>query len=192
MPIGTALKRSVPKQLSPPNRDFYRLADVLTAEKEVTMPAQTRFDEFQSTARAPARLSVRNQAFYCRARSDSCAEAALRRLNVAGFAILVLSAAAVVAQCFGAFADEVPTFDLRKTCKADVMAYQGTASGQASNSNCHSSEQEARTTLVSQWAQFSLASKRECVLLQGDAAGPQSYVELLTCLQMASPDQNFK
>ena len=88
--------------------------------------------------------------------------------------------------------DEVPTFDLRKTCKADVLPYQATASGQASNSNCHSSEQDARTTLVSQWTQFSPASKRECVLLQGDAASPQSYVELLTCLQMASPDQKFK
>jgi hypothetical protein len=29
------------------------------------------------------------------------------------------------------------------------------------------------------------------VQLQGDAAGPQSYVELLTCLQMAS-DKKFK
>ena len=192
MPIATALKRSIPKQLPPPNSDFYRLADVLTAEKEVTMPAQTRFDGPQPSAHPTARLTVMNRAFYCRARTHSCAEAALRRLNVAGFAILVLSAAAVVAQCFAAFADEVPTFDLRKTCKADVLAYQGTASGQASNSSCHSSEQEARTTLVSQWTQFSPASKRECVLLQGDAAGPQSYVELLTCLQMASPDQNFK
>ena len=133
-----------------------------------------------------------NRAFYCRARADSCAESALRRLNVASFAILVFGAAAVVAQSFAAFADEVPTFDLGKTCKADVLAYQGTASGQASNTGCLRSEQEARTTLVSQWTQFSSASKRECVLLQGDAAGPQSYVELLTCLQMASPDQKFK
>jgi len=127
-----------------------------------------------------------------RARVDCCAEAALRRLNIASFAILVVGAAAVVAQSFAALADEVPTFDLRKTCKADVLAYQGTASDQASNTGCLRSEQEARTTLVSQWTQFSPASKRECVQLQGDAAGPQSYVELLTCLQMASPDQKFK
>ena len=133
-----------------------------------------------------------NRAFYCRTDADSCAEAALPRLNVANFAMLVVGAAAVVAQSFAAFADEVPTFDLRKTCKADVLAYQGTASGQASDTGCLSSEQAARTTLVSQWTQFSPASKRECVLLQGDAAGPQSYVELLTCLQMASPAQQFK
>src|SRR5215813_3407480 len=71
-----------------------------------------------------------------RARVDCCAEAALRRLNIASFAILVVGAAAVVAQSFAALADEVPTFDLRKTCKDDVLAYQGTASGQASNTGC--------------------------------------------------------
>ena len=133
-----------------------------------------------------------DRAFYCRARAVSCAKAAPRRLNVASFAMLVVGTTAVVAQSFAAFADEVPTFDLRKTCRADVLAYQGTASGQASNTGCLSSEQEARTTLVSQWTQFSPASKRECVGLQGDAADPQSYVELLTCLQMAGPDQKFK
>src|SRR6476646_8107838 len=130
-----------------------------------------------------------NRAFYFRTDADSCAEAALPRLNVANFAMLVVGAVAVVAQSFAAFADEVPTFDLRKTCNADVLAYQSTASGQASDTGCISSKQAARTTLVSQWTQFSPASKRECVLLQGDAAGPQSYVELLTCLQMASPGQ---
>jgi len=132
-----------------------------------------------------------NRAFYCLARAVYCAEAALRRINVASFAMLVVGATAVVALSFAAFADEVPTFDLRKTCKADVLAYQGTASGQPST-GCIRTEQEARTTLVSQWTQFSLASKRECVGLQGDAADPQSYVELLTCLQMAGPDQKFK
>ena len=96
-----------------------------------------------------------------------------------------LSAAVFVAQSFAAFADEVPTFDLRKTCKTDVQAYQGTASGQASNTGCMTDEQNARTMLISEWTQYAAASRRECVGLQGDAAGPQSYVELLTCLQMA-------
>ena len=141
-----------------------------------------------------------DRAFYCRARAVSCAKATPRRLNVASFAMLVVGTTAVVAQSFAAFGDEVPTFDLRKTCRADVLAYQGTATGQASGQDssqvseqgCLKSEQSARETLVSQWTQFSPASKRECVGLQGDAADPQSYVELLTCLQMAGPDQNFK
>jgi hypothetical protein len=109
------------------------------------------------------------------------------------FAMLtVVGASVVVAQSFFALADDVPTFDLRKTCKTDVQAFQSTADGQASNPGCVRDEQEARATLVTQWKQFTPASIRECVQLQGDAAGPQSYVELLTCLQMASPNQNFK
>ena len=108
------------------------------------------------------------------------------------FAMLTaVGAAVVVAQSFPALADDVPTFDLRKTCKADVQAYQNTAGGQASDPGCLRDEQEARATLVSQWKKFPPASIRECVGLQGDAAGPRSYVELLTCLQMAS-DQKFK
>jgi hypothetical protein len=111
------------------------------------------------------------------------------------FAMLIAVGVAVVvvAQSLPARAQDVPTFDLRKTCKTDVQAFQNTPGGQtASNPGCVRDEQEARATLVSQWAKFAPASKRECVGLQGDAAGPQSYVELLTCLQMASPAQNFK
>lgn len=109
------------------------------------------------------------------------------------FAVLAaVGAAVVVAQSFFALADDVPTFDLRKTCKTDVEAFQNSARGQASNPGCVRDEQEARATLVNQWKQFTPASIRECVGLQGDAAGPQSYVELLTCLQMAAPGQKFK
>ena len=107
-------------------------------------------------------------------------------------AILTAVGAVVVAQSFPALAGDLPTFDLRKTCKADVQAFQNTAGGEATNPGCLRDEEEARATLVSQWKQFSPASIRECVELQGDSAGPRSYVELLTCLQMASPDQKFK
>ena len=104
------------------------------------------------------------------------------------FAMLTaVGAAVVVAQSFPALADDVPTFDVRKTCKTDLQA----AGDQARVSGCLGDEQNARATLVSRWKQFSQASIRECVGLQGDASGPQSYVELLTCLQMAT-DQKFK
>ena len=43
--------------------------------------------------------------------------------------LAALGLATVIAQSFAALADEVPTFDLRKTCKSDVQAFQGTASG---------------------------------------------------------------
>jgi len=113
-------------------------------------------------------------------------------MNMPRLAMLAaIGAVVVVAQSFPALADDVPNFDLRKTCKTDVDAFKGTANGQASNQGCVRDEQEARATLVTQWKQFAPASVRECVQLQGDAAGPQSYVELLTCLQMAS-DKKFK
>src|SRR5262249_38937261 len=52
-----------------------------------------------------------------------------------------------------AIADEVPKFDIGKTCKTDVQAFQSNASGQASSTGCLKDEESARTTLVSQWTQ---------------------------------------
>ena len=93
----------------------------------------------------------------------------------------LIAAAALSAMPHSAVADDVPTYDVRKSCKADVQAYStaGTAA------SCLADEQNARTTLVSQWTQFAPDSRKRCMLLVGDVAGPQSYVELLTCLQMA-------
>ena len=80
-----------------------------------------------------------------------------------------------------AAADDVPIYDIRKSCKADTQAYQGTSTAQG----CMTDEQNARATLVSQWTQFASDSRAKCARMVGDNAGPQSYVELLTCLQMA-------
>src|SRR5690242_6706809 len=101
-------------------------------------------------------------------------------------AILIgIVAAALGVQIHTAIADEVPTFDIRKSCKADVQAYQSNASGQASSTGCLKDEENARTTLVSQWTQFAADSRTRCVRMVGDGAASQSYVELLTCLQIA-------
>jgi hypothetical protein len=93
-------------------------------------------------------------------------------------------AAALAASMSATYAaDEVPNFDVGKSCKTDVQAYKNT-SGEI-RQGCQSDEQNARATLVSKWTQFTSASKRQCTRLQGDGSGPQSYVELLTCLEMA-------
>jgi hypothetical protein len=99
--------------------------------------------------------------------------------------LAAVGAAIVIGQSIAAFGDDVPTFDLTKTCKTDVQAYQGSAGGQASDTSCVNDEKNARATLVSQWTEFSTTSRQGCVRLQGDAAAPRSYVELLTCLQVA-------
>ena len=108
-------------------------------------------------------------------------ESAMRKfVIVAGVAAISLGV-----QVYVALADDVPTFNIRKSCKADVQAYQSNAEGQASSAACLKDEEGARTTLVSQWTQFAQESRTRCVRMVGDGAASQSYVELLTCLQMA-------
>jgi hypothetical protein len=96
---------------------------------------------------------------------------------------MLVSAAALFlgVQLQSAMADEVPNYDVRKSCKVDTQAY----STAQTMTGCMTDEQNARTTLVSQWTQFAPESRSRCTQMVSDPAGPQSYVELLTCLQMA-------
>ena len=98
------------------------------------------------------------------------------------FAMLIASAmCAVCTQPIAATAGEVPSFDVRKSCHADVQADRdgGRAAG------CLGDEQKASEVLVSQWTQFGEESRTRCTQMVNDVAGTQSYVELLTCLQAA-------
>jgi hypothetical protein len=81
----------------------------------------------------------------------------------------------------GALADDVPKLDYSKSCRVDVAAYPGGGGNKA----CLTDEQNARKTLVSQWKQFSPESRTRCTSMVTDMVGSQSYVELLTCLQMS-------
>jgi hypothetical protein len=94
--------------------------------------------------------------------------------------------ALVVAALFGviaeaAWADDVPKLDYKKSCRVDVAAYPGGGGNKA----CLTDEQNARKTLVTQWNRFSPASRARCTGMVTDLIGDQSYVELLTCLQMS-------
>jgi hypothetical protein len=94
--------------------------------------------------------------------------------------------ALVVTAMFGlladvALADNVPKLDYTKSCRADVAAYPGGGGNKA----CLADEENARKTLVAQWNRFSPASKAHCISMVTDMVGDQSYVELLTCLQMS-------
>jgi len=92
-----------------------------------------------------------------------------------------MAAIVIYAAPLAARADEVPKYDVSKSCKTDVQAYQGTGN----RAGCLADEQSARETLVAQWTQFAPENRSRCAQMVGDPAGPQSYVELLTCLQMA-------
>ncbi|HET9412704.1 MAG TPA: hypothetical protein VFO74_01100 [Pseudolabrys sp.] len=86
-----------------------------------------------------------------------------------------------------AFADDVPKLDFMKSCQAGVAAYPGGGGNKA----CLTDEQNARKTLVAQWKRFSPQSRTRCTNMVTDMVGAQSYVELLTCLQMARDVQGL-
>jgi hypothetical protein len=92
------------------------------------------------------------------------------------FATFALGAVLLVAA-----ADSVPTFDARKGCQA------GADSGvdlQPNVNECVASEAQARESLVKQWKSFSAADRTNCVD-ETSMGGPPSYIEILTCIEMA-------
>ena len=97
------------------------------------------------------------------------------------FTMLVICAAVSFWAPSFAVADDVPKFDVRASCHADVQAYPGGGSAAA----CLGDEQKAREVLVTQWTQFAPESRARCTRMVADIAGTQSYVELLSCLQDA-------
>jgi hypothetical protein len=74
-------------------------------------------------------------------------------------------------------ADEVPTYNLSPSCRAETA----TAAGDKS---CMKDEQGAREILVKQWSEFAPTDRATCARVE-EAGGAPSYVELLTCLQTA-------
>ena len=89
--------------------------------------------------------------------------------------VLLLSSQIVLA------ADPVPKFDTGPSCRsagaAAVMATRNTAA-------CERDENNARATLEKEWSQFTPSDQARCVRLVTLGGGP-SYVELLTCLELA-------
>ena len=78
-------------------------------------------------------------------------------------------------------ADPVPKLDIGRSCRsagaAAVMATRDKAA-------CERDENVARDKLEQEWSQFSPAQRTECVRLVTLGGGP-SYVDLLTCLELA-------
>lgn len=76
---------------------------------------------------------------------------------------------------------DVPTLNVRPSCEAAASA----AIGENRNEDaCMNDEQRAHDKLRDQWDQFSSAAKSRCVSLSHRGGSP-SYVELLTCLEIA-------
>ena len=83
-------------------------------------------------------------------------------------------------------ADEVPRLDFARTCRAETAGQNRTAVDA-----CMKDEQQARDQLTREWERFSAQNRTNCTREATGIAGIQSYVELLTCLQIARDVQNL-
>jgi hypothetical protein len=91
--------------------------------------------------------------------------------------MIILSSQLVVA-----VADQVPKFDIARSCKLDQAATAGVSVDQPLN-RCIGDEQQAQQQLERQWSKFPTANRAQCSSFEVIGDTP-SYVSLLTCLQM--------
>ncbi|MGA9001102.1 MAG: hypothetical protein WB504_01410 [Pseudolabrys sp.] len=78
-------------------------------------------------------------------------------------------------------ADTVPKFDVERTCRPAAAA--GILPGRDSSA-CQRDENDARSKLEQDWTQYTAAQRNQCAGFAGLDRAP-SYVELLTCLEIA-------
>lgn len=93
--------------------------------------------------------------------------------------MMLLAPLVVIAQLL-LVADQPPTLDVEPSCRA---AERSGLTGRTSD-NCMRGENQARATLNDKWTQFSSRQQARCTNLV-QMGGPPSYVELLTCLEVA-------
>jgi hypothetical protein len=96
------------------------------------------------------------------------------------YAALILSAPVLLA------ADDVPRLNYESNCRA---AQPLSAEDKTPYQNCVNDETRARSQLERQWGEFPAAAKGRCTQ-ESTLGGSPSYVELLTCLQLAK-ETNF-
>jgi hypothetical protein len=78
-------------------------------------------------------------------------------------------------------ADGPPKFDVERTCRPAAVV--GVLPGRDSSA-CLNDEKDARDKLQQVWTQYSAAQRNQCAGFASLDRAP-SYVELLTCLEMA-------
>jgi len=86
----------------------------------------------------------------------------------------------------GNSADSVPKYDIAEDCKAPNASTGLTAGLDQTISSCMDDERRALSELQRDWAKYKLSDRIECINETADTgADLRSYVELLTCIQMA-------
>jgi collagen triple helix repeat protein len=86
------------------------------------------------------------------------------------------AASGAARQATTAATHDFPRFDVAATCRADQA--------KATVDSCLGDENRARERLEKEWGQFRPADRTHCTQVS-NMAGFQSYVELVTCLEMA-------
>jgi hypothetical protein len=76
-----------------------------------------------------------------------------------------------------AVSDTVPQFDIARECRFEGESI-------VEFGNCSEDERAAFLEIKNEWAQFAGADKKTCIVMS-TIGGFASYVELLTCLEMA-------
>ena len=79
-------------------------------------------------------------------------------------------------------ADGPPDLDIEKTCRSAASAG---VNDNANQDGCLRSERSAHDEVKRRWSEFTPAAKRQCQK-QFEAGGFPSYVEMVTCLELAS------
>lgn len=94
-------------------------------------------------------------------------------------------------------ASDVPQFDVKPSCRSATQAANELnraddklRPGERSADNCVHDEMNAKAKLGDQWGHYTVSQRQRCTRL-ATLGGLPSYVELLTCLEMAQEAANI-
>jgi hypothetical protein len=87
-------------------------------------------------------------------------------------------------------ADKVPQVNVDQTCRAAATTGVRPGTANQDDSACQRDEQDAHNKLEQNWDQFTGDERSHCQRLSR-LGGPPSYVELLTCLELAKQAKNL-
>jgi hypothetical protein len=105
------------------------------------------------------------------------------RLGISGLAVIAALAAVPASDAVAARGD-VPSIDIRNTCRiaaGAMVRLMGSTSMERDIEVCLGSEQSAREQLIKDWGTYSARDRGRCV---NPGVYLPSYVEWLTCLEM--------
>ena len=103
------------------------------------------------------------------------------------FAVILYGAFIFASPAVAQTVDRVPNLNVDPTCQGNETTAAGFGRGP---DICRRSELDARDQLVKQWADFPGPDRRRCVQL-GIMTNIPSYVQILTCLEMAREARNL-